>query len=620
MAIEPPIIQRQYDRSIPGVYGEFGAGAAAQAFYIQSALSPAQLGWVSLISEIAGSERWPVRDLFQREVDIERVTSGLLPYLQESDKIKFFNPLTLTILPMDASGQRVLKDMPEVEEGPVDLDGRAWQSLERRDLYRLRWIEDHPEFAILDWNDARSKLVAIDGQHRLSALKRLLRDANSPAYKDLMTWRIPIVVVSFRSRDGEEQGPSNVLEVVRSIFVYINKEAKEINRAREILLSDASINAVCTQELLDRSHRNDVLPAEERLSGRLPLLFYDWRGEERGGRRYPSPAAVKSIEEIHDWLDYYVLGEDFSDDQKSSFRAVGPKHPLHGAFYEKKLSHADSDVVREHSRGILDALSYLLEEFRPYNAYVSVLRQLETRYMDEPMASDLAHHAFYQLRFGTNHADDSERAEVAQLVEQIRGEVDEAKRQSLSELIVQDVGMRGVVSAFGSMRRALPKMGWKDYAVWFTEALNAVFDGGWFDLDTATEKRHYKSRIDALQHKYLQHVVEDHDGRVVNYRLGDVDSALGTYVEILVDLYGVATKGVSTEDWLERRNGLLDVLKYTVFRGYRKEVRPKLREDYPNGGAPLTDATNKLATRLADEHLRRFGAELKKVEGKLSVG
>ena len=614
MTVEPPIVKRQYDRSIPGVYGEFGAGAAVKAFYIQSTLTPAQLSWVSLISEIAGSERWAVRDLFQREVDIERVTSGLLPYLQESDKIKFFNPLTLTVLPMDASGQTVLKDMPGVEDGPVEMDGREWQCLERRDLYRVRWIDDHPEFAVLDWNDARSKLVAIDGQHRLSALKRLLKDAESPSHADLMNWRIPVVVVSFRSTGGKNQGPSSVLDVVRSIFVYINKEAKEINRAREILLSDESINAVCTQELLDRSHRNDLLPSKKRDAGRLPLLFYDWRGEERGGRRYFSPAAVKSIEEVHDWLWYYILGDDFSDDQKSSFRATGPKHALHRAFYEKKLNHADSDIVRQHSGDILYALSYLLENFRPYAAYVSALRDLEAKYMDEHQASDLAHHAFYQLRFGTNHANDAERSQVAEVVEQIRAEVDSAKREHLPELIVQDVGMRGVIAAFGSMRRVVPKLNWKQYAKWFTDALNVVFDNGWLDIDVAKKRRYYKSRIDGLQHKYLQHVAEDHDGRVTNYRLGDVDSALGTYVEILVDVYAGDVKGVSNEDRLERRNSQVDTLKYTIFKGYRKEVRPKLRETHPNGGKPLTDATNRRATELADEHIRRLEGALQEAE------
>ena len=613
MAIEPPIVKRKYDRSISGVYGEFGAGAAVQAFYLQSALTPAQLAWVSLISEISGSERWPVRDLFQREVDSERVTSGLLPYLREPDKIKFFNPLTLTVLPMDGSGQRVLKDMPDVREGPVTVDDREWQSLERQDLYRVRWIDEHPEYAALDWNDERSKLVAIDGQHRLSALKRLLKDAESSAYRHLMGWRIPVVIVSFRSREGKAQGPSSVLEVVRSIFVYINKEAREINRAREILLSDESVNAVCTQELLDRSHRNDVLPEEHRIAKRLPLLFYDWRGEERGGRRVHSPAAIKSIEEVHDWLECYILGEDFSNDQKSAFRAARPQHALHRIFHEARLSHAESELVRQHCSNILDALSYLLEEFLPYKQYVSALRELEAKYMNASESSDLARHAFYQLRFGTNHANEGERSQVSELVEEIRDEVERQRTEFLPELIVQDVGMRGVVFAFGALRSTFRKMKWNDYAVWFTKALNAMYSDGWLEL-SMKGRRQYKSRVDSLHHNYLQHVAEDHDGRVCNYRLRDVEAALGTYVDVLVNAYGADTKVVSSEERDERRRECLDVLRDTVFRGYRKEVRPTLRVNYPDGGAPLTDATNKRATKLADEHIRRFESALRKIQ------
>ena len=115
---------RTYNQKLEGVYGEFGAGASVQAFYVQAALEPAQLGRISLISDIQGSERWSVRDLFQRDVDNSRVTRALLPYLQDSSKIKFFNPLTLTVLPMDANGTSVLARMPKVIESAYEDGGK----------------------------------------------------------------------------------------------------------------------------------------------------------------------------------------------------------------------------------------------------------------------------------------------------------------------------------------------------------------------------------------------------------------------------------------------------------------------------------------------------------------
>ena len=262
MTIPPQSKQLVYNRQLYGVYGEFGAGAGVQAFYLQSAITPDQLKWIDLISDIQGSEQWPVRDLFQRDVDNDRVALSLLPYLQDHARIKFFNPITLTVLPMDENGT-VLTRMPSVIESTMEEDDRNWRCLERQGYYHVRWIEDNPQYAQIKWSDTRSRLVAIDGQHRLSALKRFLRDEKGPAHGEFLKWRIPAVIVSFRSGEGRADPPS-VLEVVRSIFVYINTEAKEVNEARKILLSDESVNDVCTQELLERSHKNDLKPEPER--------------------------------------------------------------------------------------------------------------------------------------------------------------------------------------------------------------------------------------------------------------------------------------------------------------------------------------------------------------------
>ena len=170
-------------------------------------------------------------------------------------------------------------------------------------------------YGFVDWNESKTKLVAIDGQHRLTALKRLKADNDHAQEGGLGDWRIPVVILGFRSTGATDDEPGSLLEAVRRIFVHINREAKQPSRARTILLTDESVNAIATQELLQRSHSNDVLPAPERDPEILPLLFYDWRGEEVGGKPLPAPAAVKSAEEIHDWIADLILGPDFSDDQ-----------------------------------------------------------------------------------------------------------------------------------------------------------------------------------------------------------------------------------------------------------------------------------------------------------------
>jgi hypothetical protein len=217
MSDDLPIITQHYNQRLEGVYGEFGAGANVHAFYLQSAITPQQLNWVSLISNVRGSERWPVRDLFQRDVDNDRITDSLLPYLQDAEKIKFFNPLTLTVLPMHQDTDSILTRMPRVVEySQQDENGREWVHLERETYYQVRWVSGHPQFALLEWSDVRTRLVAIDGQHRLSALKRFLRDEEEAARQNFMKWRIPIVIVSFRA-GPERAEPPSVLVVRQSL-------------------------------------------------------------------------------------------------------------------------------------------------------------------------------------------------------------------------------------------------------------------------------------------------------------------------------------------------------------------------------------------------------------------
>lgn len=595
----PPMIRQRYNRQLPGVYGQFGTGAGVHAFYLQSALSPSELDWVSLISDIRGSECWQVRDLFQRDVDNDRITEFLLPYLQDAEKVKFFNPLTLTLLPMQEN--EVLTQMPCVVKSSMQESDRHWEVLDREGYHRVRWVKDDPQYALLEWSDIRTKLVAIDGQHRLSALKRFWKDHASATHHDFKTWRIPIVVVSFRVGPGSAEPPT-VLEVVRSIFVYINTEAKKVNRAREILLSDESVNSVCTQELIQLAHQNDLASGDEHNRRRLPLLCYEWRGEESEKQRVHAPAALKTVEEVFHWFEHYVLGEDFSDDQEIAL-GVDPGQRLHGAFHRRKLSHSDSNAVRELARTtVLPALCHLLENFTPYQSYVAALRELEQQHEQEGL-SDLSRHAFHELRFGTNLAPEANKPDVEKLLVDVKARIDEAKTKHLHTPIDLDIGMRGVMCAFGSLRCSFGSPGWMEYSAWFISSLNRVYEQEWLDLRPRAKRRNF-----------LLHIAEDHNEDIVNYRLMDADAALGAYLQLLVIAYGQPMPDGWIDDGRALKEELLDKLTARVVRGFKKQVRPGLRRDFPEGGTPLTDAVNHHAEKLARRQIRLFERELEKIE------
>jgi hypothetical protein len=590
----PPVRKRSYNQSQDGVYGEFGSGANTKIIFIQTAIRPTDLGKTTLISDIPGSEAWPVPNLFQREVDQRRVSKSLLPYLQDQRRVKFFNPLTLTVLPFDPDKRHVLTAMPTIVESEEEEDGQRWRVIEMEGFYKYRHMPETP-WGTVSWNDAVVKLVAIDGQHRLSALKRFTTDPKGD--RDFQAWSIPVVILAFRGT-GDVQKPRTILEVVRSIFVYINTEARVPNRARRILLSDESINDVCTQELLQLSHSNDVVEEGKRQLDRVPLLFYDWRGEEDEGRRIMAPSAVKRIEEINDWFERYIAGEDFSPQQETAL-GVQPVDPLKRTFIDRRLDAETCLAVRERvCADLIPAVALLLETFLPYRAYIAALRRLEKEYMDK---SDVARHAFYYLRFGSHQAGEAMHKLVMQMYEELVREIEAIKAKEIKHPLNLDIGMRGVISAFGELREmysAAKGKGadWRDFAGWFTKILNGLYTEGWFDIRG-------KPQVKVL----LRHVIEDHNETVVNYRLEDAGNALGAYVALLVCAVGSRKRGIVKQDlWNEKHEEFTDRLEGCVMRGYRKEVRPQLRERYPKGGRELTEAVKQEAEKKTAKHMKKL--------------
>jgi hypothetical protein len=589
-----------YNQRIRGFYGELGSARNVQIFYLQCGIRPEELSRVTLVSEIPGSECWSVRDLFQREVDTDRVTHSILPYLHNRDQIKFFNPLTLTVLSIDPSNSEVEKQVPILKAKTVTEGKNEWTVLESENMYRFMHLAKAPHIGRVEWDDSRVKVVAIDGQHRLSALKRLYDDMLAVApngQADFKHWTIPVIIFGIRGLDENEHRPT-VLEVVRNIFIYINTAARSPNRARRILLSDESINSICAQELLEHSHNNDVKEPAKRDPARLPLLFYDWRGEEKGERRVPAPACIKTIEEIHDWFSSYICGLDFEQQQATSL-GVQPTDKLNSVFSKKKLSALEAPLVRKRFKEtILPGLCYFLEQFIPYKDYVGKLRKLEDDFMAQ---SDLARHAFYQLRFGSNRASNDKQIQqdIAGLYEKIVDEVI-ALKQEIPELLGLDIGMRGLVYAYAELwKRYSTFKGktvlWLDFTKWFTELANEVYAEGWFHENNNKLKAH------------LKHIARDHYDGVVNYRLEDAESGLGGLMVIIICARGYAKGKIPKESHFQTIWELFsELLTPTLIKGYRKELRPGLKEKYPEEGPKLKEALRKEADAKTEKHLKKL--------------
>ena len=597
-----------YDREFHGYYGNFGSGANAQISFLQSAISPSDLHKIDLISDIKGAEKWSVRDLFQRDVDVDRVTSGLIPYFKDEGKVKFFNPITLTLLPLNEQGE-VVQDIPPIVSGnSVDETNKLeYSTLEATGYFQFKipLFDGQPSYAqsILKYNSSKIKIVAIDGQHRLSALKRFDNDDDNG---DFPSWNIPVVFFSVKKRD-DNLHTGSLFDVIRNIFIYINTQAKTPNRARQILLSDESINSVCTQEILEYSHSNDV-DRDSVDAEKMPLLFYDWRGEEKNGVRVPTPGSIKQIEEIYDWFDEYICGKDFSAKQKDALD-IDVTDPLAAYFTGNNNESIPVEQVaqirRQFGDDLLKGFVYMLEKFNPYASYISFIRGLEENYQND---YDLAKHAFHKLRFGSHYGGSAETQAIDVIYSNIIQDILDHNEDpdNLPGLVEMDIGMRGVAYAFSEIRKLYSTLmsrsvTWEEYSVWFTSALNDAYEtGNWLKKDKDM--------------KLLRHITYNHGGTTVNYRLNDVPKALGAVLTAVISRFGIihhkSEFNLSDDElhseWLRFYEDYVERISDKLLSGYRGEHKVLLQESFPQGGKPLQDAVKEAATKSAEKHIGDF--------------
>ena len=204
-----------------------------------------------LVEDIPGSSNWGYNVIFQRDIDDDRVDNELLrKYLLNPNKFKFFNPLTIALLPIDGKENKILDKYTDYESDEKGnwvhekIGGIELELLKGSSVGKIKW----------DKNKICG--VAIDGQHRLSALMEYAKHPDRPSGINPADVTIPIVLLVFNTDRGE------ILKQIREIFVDINKNAEPVSGGRRILLDDRDIFAVFARDLIEDDEVPDGLRYE----------------------------------------------------------------------------------------------------------------------------------------------------------------------------------------------------------------------------------------------------------------------------------------------------------------------------------------------------------------------
>lgn len=278
--------EHTFTRDYPYRRGEYAVGNTRLPYFNITLRVGDALDDLALAREIMPDPSKPIelKELFQRDVDITRVNEEIVPYLEDPNVVKFFNALTVVLLPVDDSG-RVLDTYEDaVESGsapPAPSGAMATQVGPVQILTREHESPATLDFGRIRWDRARTKAVIVDGQHRFSAIQSAVARQRATGLKNS---HLPVLLLVLDERAGFSAGGSgqpSVLEICRKVFIDLNKHAVQVPRTRRYLLDDNDLVAASMRSLLVGQTPQGSSPVAERLQqvGHIPLAVVDWNTE-----------------------------------------------------------------------------------------------------------------------------------------------------------------------------------------------------------------------------------------------------------------------------------------------------------------------------------------------------
>ena len=129
------------------------------------------------------------------------------------------------------------------------------------------------------WDENKVLAVAVDGQHRLWALRTFRENEKFRGGTLRSTEKqtqIPVIFVLLHHKVGfnntQSQANYSIRTISRELFTDLNKNAKTVDRARELILDDKSIHAKCVITLLTEDTAQDAKDS-------LPLSLVRWQDD-----------------------------------------------------------------------------------------------------------------------------------------------------------------------------------------------------------------------------------------------------------------------------------------------------------------------------------------------------
>jgi hypothetical protein len=414
-----------------GSYGEFSVGTGInqiRAQYLLTKIRPGQQGsWENQLAtqmapwrEIFQIEELSFDELIQRDLDDSRVAHDLIPYLlgETGQHARFFPPILAVLVPKRQDRSGIASQYP----APV-VDG---EKISFGDLFDFEKIVINNELSPLGqitYNQQRTAVVIVDGQHRAMAVLALHRQLNkswgsnpfAPYYDHIRITpeavahiELPVCLLFFpdlhEGADAFKEAGIDLVTVCREIFIVVNRQAKQVSKSRELLLDDEDFAAFMMRRTLtlfkDRVDATDTAriysfafgdsesdSGSQVMAGQLEFCSAVALHKMHAATGFGYPAAF-NLTKTADVTD----GRNIRNPSRPIEILTGSDGPTFQALSRRSAKTHTPEEVRDVTRLIGDLTDSVMlpffDKLRPFAAHTQAMKELLTSLLDPNAIAD----------------------------------------------------------------------------------------------------------------------------------------------------------------------------------------------------------------------------------------
>ncbi len=282
-----------FNSTIIGNFGSFHTSNSYEVNYLLTSMNAKQIDDIEVAAEAFKFDQVNFDEMIQREIDERRVNDEIVSEYLEDDlrQALFFPPLIVSVVAFDDDNKPLHRYEHSYEsmdtKGKFPLFSKRWDRHfeiqlpvinKGADFYKSEKHGDlqiYPNAVKLKLDKTIVKLVIIDGQHRYKALKEYLR--RHPDNSRFLN--IPICIC-FSPKAMERNGPEDILDTLRNMFVTINNTGKRVSGHYLDLLNDNSLASQTVRMLANKWKKEDKNP----LNSKLQFIEWNQRSDTKSRR------------------------------------------------------------------------------------------------------------------------------------------------------------------------------------------------------------------------------------------------------------------------------------------------------------------------------------------------